>query len=473
MYSRVFSMTSSYQVASLGREYRLAFKNADIRGEYGTEITEGLAYRVAYAFVTECALGRIVVGRDMRLSSPALHSAFIAGARAAGADVLDIGLVTTPMLYFVSGTEAVAGVMITASHSPKNFNGFKLVRAGAVPLTNSTGLIAIKKRVPTVPITDNGATGTLQKKSVYRTYEQYVRSKIAYRPQHSAHIVIDAGNGMATLLAPLLKKYTKLSVEPIGFTLDGSFPLRGSNPTLAQNQKLVTRALRASAYDFGVAFDGDADRIAFFDERGRYVNAAAIGALLATHFVTADPTRSCVYTTLTSRAYQSAIEAAGGTALKARVGHSYIKELMRKRGAFFACEHSAHFYYRDNFYADSGIMTLLFVLQIVDAAKASGLTFSALLAPFTRTYQTEDYMIAVADKKRALALVTTWLEAQQPTTLVHFDGIKATYRDAVVVIKSSVTEDALNIMVEAETKKIAEGYKATIVGLVKGMSIGK
>jgi len=447
----------------LPADYKLAFKDADIRGFYGTEIDEVLVYRVAQAFVLEFSLTKLLVGRDMRISSPSLHNAFIAGATDAGALVIDVGLVTTPMLYFASATWSLYGVMITASHNPAIYNGLKLVLPGAIPLTNKTGLKNIEHHVTKNILVKNKKIGQVKKQRIYQEYNRFVRSKVNLEGKRRLNIVVDAGNGMGTLLAPIIKSYRQLNSKELFFALDGTFPNHESNPTLVKNQKQIISTIKTGSYDFGVGFDGDADRVAFFDEKGRYVNASIIGCLLARYFLILHPRATCIYTSFTSKVYEEIIKAGGGKAVKARVGHAFIKEKMRAKDGQFACEHSGHFYFQDTFYADSGIVTLLLVAKLVTEAKTKGLTFSQLLKPFMIYYQTEEILVPVKDKKKTLLSVKKEAEKKSPQSIKSSDGITVDMGEYWYTVKSSVTEDALKFVIEAINKKTALKEQANLL----------
>lgn len=430
--------------------WRAAMKPADIRGIYPEEINETLAYRVARAFVSSFGYTAVLVARDMRESSPAIRAAFVAGVRDQGADVVDIGLVGTPALYFASGSMQLPGVMITASHNPREYNGLKLIEPGGVPLTDKTGLNAIKKLVQKNEFTDARQRGKLKKQPIAGAYKKYLQQFTHIDTPRRLHVVMDAGNGMGATLAPILEKGLPIEVTPLFFELDGSFPNRDSNPTLAKNQTPIKAAVKAQQPDFGVAFDGDADRIAFFDENGRYINSAVIGALVADHLLQLYPGETHIYTNFTSRSYQEAIQNAGGKAVRARVGHAFIKQLMRQRDARFAAEHSAHFYWKSNYYTDSGIITLLRVAEIVGAGVADGKTLSQLVKPFQKYHQTEEVLVRVKDKTAALTAV----EQHFTSPLKHdrFDGVHMEYADVWFTVKPSVTEDALKYVVESPKK---------------------
>lgn len=449
--------------------YKKAFKDADIRGVYPSEIDEEVTYRVARAFVEQCKLKQVIVARDMRLSSPGLRDAFVAGARASGADVIDLGMVGTPALYYASGTYKSFGVMITASHNPKEYNGLKLVKRGAVPLTNASGLLKVLKRVEKNKFKDAAHKGKLKQKKILREYKKYVQGKIALDVPRAIKIVVDAGNGMASDFEPI---FTGLPIKAkkLFFTLDGTFPNRESNPTLAKNQTAIIAELKTGSYDFGVAFDGDVDRVAFFDEKGRYINSSHIGALLAKYFLQEKMRQKFVYTVFTSRIYEETIKKYKGKAIRARVGHAFIKELMHKHNARFACEHSAHFYFQGNFHADSGILALLYLIDAYSDAMKQGMTFSEMMREFQIYHQTEEVLVAVSDKKKALTLITKHYKKQKPRKIEKFDGVSIFFDDCWIAVKQSVTEDALKFVVESPNKKRAEDEKKKVHAFLLAVS---
>lgn len=439
-----------------------AFKEADIRGVYPREINEELVYLIARAFVERSLYKKVLVARDMRLSSPALRDAFVQGATDAGATVVDLGLTTTPMLYFASGSLALPGAMITASHSPKEHNGLKLVMSGAVPLTEKTGLKDIRTRISRGHfVADAKKRGAVVVKDIMPTFTRYMHGllKKPKAPATPARIVVDCGNGMGSLLLPQLASMG-CEVTALGATLDGTFPERGSNPTLPKNQRAIVLALKKGGYDFGIAFDGDADRVAFFDERGQFVNCGAVGALIAERFLAQRPKSRMVATVLTSRAFGESVLRAGGRVDLARVGHSYVKEVLRKKQAVFGCEHSGHFFYKDFFYTDSLLLTFHHVLS---AYREGSVAFSQLLAPYTGFFQTEDLMIETVDKNKTMQALLRFLNKQKPQKLVEFDGITADFGTAWVVVKPSVTEAAINIIAEAPSKKAAVALRDMVL----------
>jgi len=445
----------SYNTDQLPRDYKKAFKDADIRGIYPTEINETVAYRVARAFVDEFGWKEVLVARDMRLSSPTLRRAFVAGIRDAGATAVDISIIDTPGLYFASGSLNLPGVVITASHNPAEYNGLKLVAPGAIPLTNKTGLGAIKKRITANTFKAPKTRGALQKQSLQQKYVSYIQEKSTFTSARPLKVLVDAGNGTAGPLVQKLCHSLPIDITPLFFELDGTFPNRESNPTLAKNQKAIKAALKQGNFDFGVAFDGDADRVAFFDEKGNYMNSSFIGALIAAHLLKQFPNSKHVYTVFTSRAYEETITKNGGTALKARVGHAFIKELMRKKDAIFGCEHSAHFYFKDNYYTDSGILTFLFVAAAFAEQVADEKPFSHFIKPYAQYFQTEEVLVGVRDKDQALQNITTQYETENPESITHFDGVTVRFSEYWFVVKKSVTEDALKFIVESPKKALA------------------
>jgi phosphomannomutase len=451
----------------LPTHYDKAFKDADIRGVYPTEIDETVAYKVARAAVEECNWKTVLVARDMRVSSPALRQAFIAGVRDAGATAIDIGIIDTPGLYFASGSLDLPGVVITASHNPAKYNGLKLVAAGAIPLTAKTGLLAIKKRIEQNTFKTPKQRGELKKQSVTQQYLSYIRKKSAFASERPLKVVVDAGNGTAGPLMQKLCQNLPIKITPLFFELDGNFPNRQSNPTLAKNQTAIKAALKQGDYDFGVAFDGDADRVAFFDEKGNYINSSFIGALIVKHLSTQIPHSSFVYTVFTSRAYSEAITEAGGTAIKARVGHAFIKAIMRQKDVLFGCEHSAHFYFKDNYYTDSGILTFLFVAGAFANRQQPELSFSQYLKPFATYYQTEEVLVPVKNKEAALQSIAAHYEAKHPEHITKFDGVTVSFPDYWFVVKKSVTEDALKFVVESPHKKVAEAHQKEILAYLR------
>ncbi|MCB9818550.1 phosphomannomutase/phosphoglucomutase [Candidatus Nomurabacteria bacterium] len=455
---------------TLQADYRRAFKDADIRGIYPTEIDEELVYFVARAFVEEFGYKKLVVARDMRLSSPQLHEAFLKGANDSGASIVDVGMVHSPALYFASGTMNLPGVMITASHSPKNYAGLKLVHAQAVPLTEKSGLGKLRRRIEKGKFVDAKKRGKVSNKTILKAYQKFVLKGYKAKKLEGIKMVADAGNGMAGVLLPLLQEKLPMKFEVMFPKLDGSFPNRGSDPTLLKHQKPLRDKLKKGSYDFGVAFDGDSDRIAFLDEKGKYINSAVIGALIAGKILEKHPKSKIGYTMLTSRSYEEAIREGGGKPVIMRVGHAFIKESMRKKDVLFACEHSGHFYFKDYFFTDSVTLTLLYVLDAYAEAKAEGKTFGEMMRPYLEYNQTEDVIVMVKDKKIALAKTENYIKKMKPKGLKKFDGLVVDFGEVWGGVKPSVTEYALKLMFESKNKKEAKLVQDKLVKYIESVA---
>lgn len=450
--------------------YQKAFKDADIRGVYPEEINEATAYFVARAFVSNFQYTKVVVGYDMRLSTPTLKTAFIAGARDQGADVVDVGMVATPQLYFASGSLNLPGVMITASHSPKEYNGLKLVHAGAIPLTKTTGLAAIQKLVRTRQFIEPKKRGALVKKNIDAAYLAYVLKGVQPKKYAGLKLAVDIGNGMASDIIPLLEKKLPITFSTIFAKPDGRFPNRDSDPNLRENQEALDSKIDHGNFDFGISFDGDADRIAFLDEQGNYVNSAAIGALIAKRILAREPKAKIVSTNLNSKVYAETVKACGGKLLMARTGHTFVKAKMRAHQAVFGCEYSGHFFFRDFFYTDSVVLTLREVLDAYVEAKVMGQTFSELMAPYLVYKQTEDVVVKVADIDVAMAKMLAYVQTLNPKNITHFDGYFVDFGDVWGAFKMSVTEYGVKLMFESTSKAKAKNVQQVLLKYLKSIA---
>lgn len=452
----------------LPAHYAHAFKPADIRGTYPEEINETLAFRVMAAFVRQNRYREVVVGRDMRTSSPSLAAACIEGARAAGANVIDLGLVATPQLYFASGSLGLPGVMVTASHSPAVYNGLKLVHPGAVPLTATTGLTAIKRAVASLPVVSQ-KLGRVRSKNLDQAYIRHVLKGMKKSRYKNVRVATDVGNGMAHDIVPLLRQHLPVTFATIFNTLDGTFPNRDSDPNLKENQRALDTKLDHGTYDFGISFDGDADRIAFLDEAGNYVNSAAIGALIAARILAREPGATFATTNLNSRIYEETIRANGGKVVMAKTGHTFVKEVMRKRGAVFGCEYSGHFFFRDFFYTDSVVLTFREVLDAYAEEKARGGTFKSLIEPYLRYKQTEDVVVLVKDKALVMNKMAAFVENLKPKRTKKFDGLFVDFGTVWGAIKPSVTEPGVKLMFESTRRTDAEAVQRSLLRYLRSI----
>jgi len=451
-------------------EYKKSFKPADIRGVYPHEIDGNVAYHAARAFVTNHKYEKLVVGYDMRESSPELYEGVVEGARAAGALVVDIGQVATPQLYFASGSLQLPGVMITASHSPREYNGMKFVHADAVPLTPTNGMKQLVKAVEKGKYPEAKKRGRVVKKDITKAYQKFVLKGMKPREYAGITIATDIGNGMASAIVPLLQEKLPINFSTIFAKPDGRFPNRDSDPNLRENQIALDHKIDHGHYDFGISFDGDSDRIAFLDEQGNYVNSAAIGALIAARFLAKEPKAKIASTNLNSRIYDETIRAHGGKVVMAKTGHTFVKEQMRKHEAVFGCEYSGHFFFRDFFYTDSVVLTLRHVLDAYRQTKAAGQTFSEMMAPYLVYQQTEDVVVKVADKDLAMKKILAHLKAQQPLLLKEFDGYFVDFGDVWGAVKVSVTEYAIKLMFESKSKAKAQKAQRELVKFVKSIA---
>src|SRR5450755_4749673 len=355
------------------------FKSYDIRGIYPSELNEQAAELIGRAFVQFLGCKAVAVGRDMRASSESLFEAFARGVTAAGADVVDLGLTSTDELYFAVGKYGYpAGVMITASHNPKEYNGFKLCRENAIALSAETGVYAIRNLVVAGRFTDAARAGRITSRDVLPNFTDHCLSFIDRDAIKPLKIVIDCGNGMGGLIVPAIFKHLPVEVIPLYFDLDGTFPNHPASPIEPENMQDVQRAVREHGADLGAAFDGDADRVFITDEQGELVGGDMVTALVAEMLLRKHSGSAILYNLICSRSVPEIISARGGRPIRTRVGHSIIKAVMREQDAIFGGEHSGHFYFRDHYFADSGLIALLVVLELLSR---EGKPVSRLLRP--------------------------------------------------------------------------------------------
>ena len=348
------------------RDLSQIIKAYDVRGVVPDQLDADLARHVGAAFVSVlgAAGGRIAIGHDMRPSSPMIVDAFAEGAASQGADVIRIGLVSTDALYFASGSMDVPGAMVTASHNPAQYNGIKLCRAGASPVGQDSGLAEIRRLIETdsIPAYD-GQPGRISDTDVLADYAAYLNKLVAVGDIRHLTVVVDAGNAMAGLTVPIVLDGLPLTVVPLYFTLDGSFPNHEANPIDPDNLRDLQNAVLENGADLGLAFDGDADRCFVVDECGEIVNPSALTALIAVRELEPRPGSPIIHNLITSRAVPEVVTEHGGVPVRTRVGHSFIKAVMAETGAVFGGEHSGHFYFRDFWRADSGMLAALHTLS--------------------------------------------------------------------------------------------------------------
>ncbi|MDQ3752577.1 MAG: phosphomannomutase/phosphoglucomutase [Actinomycetota bacterium] len=438
------------------------FKAYDVRGAYPDELDENVARRIGVAFAAFVESGRIVVGRDMRESSPSLAQAFVEGATSAGVNVLDLGLVSTDACYFASGYFGAPGAMFTASHNPARYNGLKLCRAEAVPIGVESGLVEIRKGAETDdPAPRGGAEGTVQEVSILEEYASHCRSFVDEDALRPIKVAIDAGNGMAGVTVPITFRSLPFEVEPLYFELDGTFPNHPANPIEEANLVDLQHLVLANDCDVGIAFDGDADRIFLVDEKGDLVSGSLTTALVAERVLKKYPGQPIIYNLICSWAVREVIDENGGEPIRSRVGHSYVKALMAETGAAFAGEHSGHYYFRDNYKADSGLIAALLVLEAMSVASVP---LSKALEPFHRYCASGEINSEVGDQE---GMIETLAEAYGDGHQNRTDGLTVEFEDWWFNVRASNTEPLLRLNLEARTKSVKDAKVEEILSVIR------
>jgi len=442
------------------------FKAYDIRGLYPSQLTGEVARRVGRAFVDYLGAKRIVVGHDARLSSPELSAAFIRGARAQGASVVDIGRVGTDMMYFFAASNGLdGGAIITASHNPKEWNGIKMVRQGAYALSGDAGIKEIKEAVLAGRFAeDPEPTGPApERRSIEEDYARHCLSFVDPARIPRLKAVLDTGNGMGAVGASAIFAHLP-AVETVRmyFDLDGTFPNHPPDPLEAENRREIEARVVSEAADLGMAWDGDADRCFFVDDQGAFVPGDFVTALLGEAFVRKLPASSVVYDVRASRAVHDRVTAAGGTALMNRVGHAFIKKRMREENGVFGGEVSGHFYFRDNWFADNGMIPALLVLELLGT---SGRRFSELVAPLRARYHISGEINSkVPDVPRALRLLE---ERYADARITKLDGVNVDYDDWHFNVRGSNTEPLLRLNLEAYTDVEMQRRRDEVLALIR------
>jgi phosphomannomutase len=424
---------------------RAVFKAYDVRGTVPDEIDETLARAVGRGFVAVVDAGgaAVVVGHDMRPSSPGLAQAFAAGAAEAGSDVVMIGLASTDELYFASGRLGLPGAMFTASHNPAQYNGIKMCRARAVPLGVDTGLTAIRD-IAANPPAPAAAPGDVREQDVLADYAGHLLSLVPVRGRR-LRVVVDAGNGMAGHTVPAVLGRLDLELVPMYFELDGTFPNHEANPIDPANLADLSDRVRSERADVGLAFDGDADRCFLVDERGEPVSPSAVTALIAARALAAEPGAKLIHNLITSRAVPEIIRERGGTPIRTRVGHSYIKATMAETGAVFGGEHSGHFYFRDFWNADSGLLAALHALAAL--AEQEG-PLSRLVDEFSRYVASGEINSTVRDQAAVLDRLEREYRGRGGVRVDHLDGLTVAHADWWFNVRASNTEPLLRLNTE-------------------------
>jgi phosphomannomutase len=442
------------------------FKAYDVRGLYGTELDEHGAYAIGRAYVEQFVPRQIAVGRDMRLSSPTMARAVIEGAADAGADVLDVGLVGTEMVYFAVGAlELDGGIMVTASHNPKEYTGMKIVRQGALPVGGDSGLLDVRDRAlaARLPEAVTSERGEVREEDIWDRFVDRALSFVDVDALGPLKVVIDAANGMAgVMLPPVLARLPMIEVVRCYFEPDGSFPNHEPNPLLPENREFIIRKTTAENADFGVAFDGDADRCFFVDDTGDFVPGDFTTALFAELMLGREPGGKVIYDVRASWAVPEAILAAGGVPLVNRVGHAFIKQRMREDDAVFGGEVSAHYYFRDFSQADSGTVPFLLMCELVSR---HGKLSKALDRFRDRYFLTGEINTPVADVPSKLQELEDRFGAEGRVS--HLDGLSVEAETWHFNVRPSNTEPLLRLNLEARSHEQMEAKRDEVLALIR------
>jgi phosphomannomutase len=438
-------------------------KAYDIRGVVPDQLDEGVAEALGAAFAQVTGAATILTVHDMRASSGPLAAAFGRGAAGQGADVLAAGLGPTDLLYYGSGDLGIPGAMVTASHNPPQYNGIKLCRAGARPVGIETGLKDIKDLAERflVPAPKPGSITPVDLLSGYVDYLRKLVDISAIRP---LTVAVDAGNGMAGYTVPKVFEGLPITVIPLYFELDGTFPNHVANPIEPENVRDLQRAVVEHHADIGLAFDGDADRCFVIDERGRVVSPSVLTALIATRELAREPGATIIHNLITSRAVPEIIAEHGGVAVRTRVGHSFIKAKMAECGAVFGGEHSGHFYFRDFWFADSGMLAALHTLAALGGQVGP---LSQLLASYTRYHASGEINSEVADQAEATARVKRVFAGRPGVRTDELDGLTVAAGDWWFNLRPSNTEPLLRLNAEAEDETAMAALRDEVLGIVR------
>ena len=438
------------------------FKAYDVRGTVPDQVDDDLARRAGNAFAVVTGAPAVVVGHDMRPSSPGMARAFAEGAALAGSDVTIIGLASTDQLYFASGRLERPGAMFTASHNPAQYNGIKLCRAFASPIGRETGLLEIRDLVAAGDTVTSPAAGEITEVDLLDDYASYLLDLAPVSGRH-LKVVVDAGNGMAGLTAPAVLGQVDAEVVPLFFELDGSFPNHEANPIEPANLVDLQKKVLETGADIGLAFDGDADRCFLVDERGELVNPSVLTGLIAARELAKYPGATIIHNLITSRGVAEMVRELGGEPVRTRVGHSYIKARMAETGAVFGGEHSGHFYFRDFWRADSGMLAALHALA---ALAESGEPLSDVLAPYSRYVASGEINSEVTDQQAVLDELERDWAGQEDIEVDHLDGLTVNHPDWWFNVRASNTEPLLRLNAEgadeATMARVRDDILATI-----------
>ncbi len=445
-------------------------KAYDVRGVVPDQWDESLAELFGAAFVQVTGASAIATGHDMRPSSPGLSRAFARGAAGQGADVTEIGLCSTDQLYYASGALNLPGAMFTASHNPAQYNGIKMCRMGAAPVGQDTGLAEIRELVERW--SESGApepaakTGTISARDTLSDYAAHLRSLVDLTSIRPLKVVVDAGNGMGGHTVPEVFAGLPLTLVPMYFELDGTFPNHEANPLDPANLVDLQKRVREEGADLGLAFDGDADRCFVVDERGEPISPSAITALVASRELARHGGKgTIIHNLITSWSVPEVVKEHGGTPVRTRVGHSFIKAEMARTGAIFGGEHSAHYYFRDFWNADTGMLAALHVLAALGGQETP---LSSLVSAYDRYTGSGEINSTVADQRASLAAIRSAYESREDTTLDDLDGLTVTSTDWWFNVRPSNTEPLLRLNAEARDPETMARVRDEVLGIIRG-----
>lgn len=437
------------------------FKAYDIRGIYGDTLNEELAYKIGRAFVTFLGCKTVIVGRDMRAHSKPLFDALARGLVEQGADVVDLGLVSTPMTYYANGTMAAdASIMITASHNSAEWNGFKLCREKAIPISGATGIKDIEKLVLANQFTAAPKSGSIRQHNIVPAYIERIRAFADI--QRPLRVAIDYANGMGISEGAVLRELKNLQIDPLFDTLDGSFPNHEANPLHEDTWTALRQKIQSGKYDMGLYFDGDADRVGFMDEKGNIVTSDMITALIAQVMLERQPNAAIYYDLRSSWAVKEVIEEHGGRPMMSRVGHAFIKAQMREADAAFAGELSGHYYFKDNFYTESAALAGIYVANMISHG---GKTLSELVRPIHRYFASGEINSEVADVQGVLKRLRDRYASQG--RVLELDGLSVEFADWWFNVRASNTEPLIRLNLEAKAADQMAAHRDEVLAVIR------
>jgi len=444
------------------------FKAYDIRGLYPSELNEDTARQIGRGFASYLKPKAVGVSRDMRVSSPTIAAAFIDGVLAQGVDVVDYGMLGTDQMYFAVVEDALdGGAQITASHNPGQYNGIKMVRAGALPLSGDAGIGDIRDMIAADRLPAPAATaGTVTHRDVLPRYVEKVMSFIDVGVVKPFRVVLDAGSGMAGLVAPPLFERLPCTVTRLCFDIDGTFPNHEANPLLEENRRDITEEVIRQKADIGIAWDGDADRCFFIDGSGEFISGDFVTALLAEAFLMKNPGATVIYDLRASHAVRDTAARYGGKALMNRVGHAFIKQRMRQEDGIFAGEVTGHYYFRDFYYADNGFIPALLILELMSKKNKS---LRDLLAPYRERYfisgEINTKLPSMSEVPAKLAAIE---DRYKDAEIARMDGVSVDYPDWHFNVRASNTEPLLRLNLEAATPEQMEKRRDEVLQVIRG-----